>query len=1041
MKKMKFFKKAILSLVLILSVSFWTYAQNREITGKVIDEGGLPLPGVSVVIKGTTTGTVTGVDGNYSLSGVSPDATIVFSFIGMKTEEIAVGNQVTINVTLQAEAYSLAEVVAIGYGTQKKANLTGAVDMVTAEKLETRPITNVSEGLQGLIPNLNVTIFSGDPSQSTDLNVRGFESINGGNPLVLVDGVPMDLNRVNPQDIQSITVLKDAAAGAVYGARAAFGVILVETKRGEGPINIRFSTEQSFDKPIYNWEPLEDGYEYAQIRNAARERDGGQPEYSQEFMDGLRRYWQEDGPPWEIIDGSFTNYAYSNIGEDLLTSFSRKQKYDLSISGSSENARYYTSFGYVNTDGFLNSPGNDNFKRYNILMKGDFQATDWLKVDQQITITSQRSDQPTNLLGGQGRGNLIAIMRSEPFRPHVIPFIPEYPEIEGDYWEHGLTYYPELERGGRTKWSNQDTWLKTGVTIDLFEGMQVKSDFTYQLFNRLYESAEPMYHTIAQDLSEGPYQVLNGDNEIETDTRNNEYYVFNVYGQYQRTFGKHYVNTLVGFNQEWGNIIRITSSAFDLVSPNIINIGSTTGEQRADGRKAHHSLRGSFFRLNYIFDDKYLFEANGRYDGTSRFPEDDRFGFFPSFSAAWRIANENFMDFSRAIFDDIKIRASYGTLGNQLLGSNYYPYIPSMGVFTERGTLGSGPISSVRMPGLVSPSLSWETVVSQNLGLDLTLLNQKMVLAFDTYIRETKNMLMRRQYPMILGTGAPDENAADLETRGWEFSLNWRDNPLPDFSYDLGFSIADWKAEITKFENPTNSLATYYVGQRIGEIWGYETVGIIQNEEQLAQIADQSRLGPNWRVGDIEFRDQNDDDIISNGENTLDDPGDQIVIGNENPRYSFGFNANFRYKSFSVATFFQGIGKRDYMPDGGANWTWFYPLRSYGLTKDNISDSWTPENPDAYWPEMQFSTKNWQPQTRYLQNAAYVRLKSLTISYDIPISLMQKFGIKDTKLYVSGQNLWEYSKIRKPLDPEYIFDSRANYPLFRTYSVGVIINL
>ncbi len=1036
-------KKGLLfSCAMLLSVFFSTmvYAQDRTISGTVSDGRGETLPGVTVMAPSTSIGTVTDINGGFRLTVPITIDKLVFTFVGMKRVEIPLSAETTYRVTMEPEAYGLDEVVVVGYGSQVRANLTGAVDMVTSERFENRPITNVSEGLQGLIPNLNVTIFSGDPSRSTDLNVRGFESITGGSPLILVDGVPMDLNRINPQDIESITVLKDAAAGAVYGARAAFGVILVQTKKGSGPINVRFSTEQSMDRPIYNWEPLEDGYEYALIRNAARVRDGNTPEYSDEFIDGLRRHWREGGPPWEIIDGAFTSYEYSNLGENLLHKYSPKQKYDLSISGASDNASYYTSFGFINTDGFLNNPGNDNFKRYNILMKGDFQATNWLKIDQQISINSQRSDQPSNFLGGQGRGNLVTIVRSEPFRPHVIPFIPEFPEIEGDYWEHGLTYYPELERGGRAIWSNQDTWLKTGATLGLFEGMQIKSDFTYQMFNRQYESAQPMFHTIDMDLSEGPRQVFSGNDRFDTSRDNNEYYVFNVYGQYQKTFNKHYLNTLLGFNQEWGEVRQVTSRAFGLVSPIISDIGATTGEQSAGGNKAHHSLRGAFFRINYIYDNKYLFEANGRYDGTSRFPKDDRFGFFPSFSAAWRITQEHFMAFSRDVFDDIKIRASYGTLGNQLLGSNYYPYIPSMGVFTERGTLGSGPFSSVRMPGLVSPNLTWEQVVSQNLGLDLTLLNQKLVATFDTYIRETKNMLMKRQYPMILGTDAPDENAADLETRGWEMSIRWRDQPSSDFSYDLAFSMADWKAEITKFENPTNSLSTYYVGQKLGEIWGYETVGIIQNDAQLAQIADQSRLGPNWRVGDIEFADLDNDGIITIGENTLDDPGDQRVIGNSNPRYSFGFNANFRYKNFALATFFQGIGKRDFMPSPG-DWTWFYPFRSWGISKDMVEDSWTPDKPDAYWPEMSLLNKNFPAQTRYLQNAAYIRLKSLTLSYDLPASVMESLRIRDAKIYVAGQNLWEYSKIRKPLDPEYIFDSRQNYPLFRTFSIGAIINL
>jgi TonB-linked SusC/RagA family outer membrane protein len=1035
MKKEQIVKKVILSLVFLIFMGYFSYAQNGEITGRIMDEEGLPLPGVSVVIKGTTAGTVSNSDGTYSLNNVSQDASLVFSFVGMKTKEVVVGNQTTINVTLEAEAYSLAEVVAVGYGTQKKANLTGSVDMVTADRLENRPITNVGEGLQGLIPNLNVTIFSGDPTRSTDLNVRGFESINGGEPLILVDGVPMDLNRINPQDIESITVLKDAAAGAVYGARAAFGVIMVETKKGSGDINVRLSAELSGDVPIFNVDPLENGYEYALLRNQVSTRNGGTPYYNEDYMEGLRRYWEdpENNPPYEVIDGQFVNYEYTRLAKNIMNSFSPKQKYDLSVSGSTAKSSFYTSFGFLNTDGYLNHVGNDNFKRFNILMKGDFTVNDWLKIDQQITINSQVSDKPTV-------ENRNTIIRIEPIRPHIVPYLEDYPELEGDYWSHGLTILPDIERSGRTKWSNIDTWLKSGVTLNPLKGLQIRSDFSFQLYNRQYEKAAPQYHVVSMDLTRpDPYDYL-GANNIQVDRDHNQYYVFNTYAEYQlENLENHFLKVMVGFNQEWGKNTSVNGTAYEPVSASVIDVGATTGTQSINGSKTHVALRGAFYRLNYIYKDKYLFEANGRYDGTSRFPKKDRFGFFPSFSAAWRISNEGFMTGISHIFDDIKIRASYGTLGNQLLGSNYYPYIPSMNVTTTNFPLSSGVIPVVLMPGMVSPSLSWETVVSQNLGLDLTLIDQKLNASFDIYTRETKNMLMRKDYPDILGASAPNENSADLMTKGWEFSLKWRDRVNNDLSYDLAFSIADWQAEITKYDNPSGALSEYYVGQKLGEIWGYQTVGFINTEEQLANLPDQSRLGDGWRLGDLEFADLNNDGIISPGSNTLDDPGDRIIIGNNNPRYSFGLNAGIRYKDFSLAAFFQGIGKRDYYPSTG-NWTWFFPWKSYNVDKSWIEDSWTPDNPDAYWPDPQIDDKNFAPQTKYLQNAAYVRVKSLTLSYDLPVKLTEKVGLNSAKIYTTGQNLWEFSKIRQPLDPEYVYSGSIDYPLLRTYSVGLIIN-
>jgi len=395
---------------------------------------------------------------------------------------------------------------------------------------------------------------------------------------------------------------------------------------------------------------------------------------------------------------------------------------------------------------------------------------------------------------------------------------------------------------------------------------------------------------------------------------------------------------------------------------------------------------------------------------------------------------------TKHFLDDLKFRVSYGTLGNQLLGNRYYPYIPSMNVTTTNVSLSSGVIPVVQMPGLVSPSLTWETVVSKNVGLDITVLNQRLNATVDVYTRDTKNMLMKKTYPDILGTSAPDENSADLQTKGWEVSLKWRDKISNDLSYDLTFTLADWQAEITKYDNPSGSLDEYYVGQKIGEIWGYQTVGLIQDETQLAQIPNQTKLGTGWGLGDLEFKDLNDDKAISPGTNTLADPGDRRIIGNNNPRYSFGFNAGIKYKDFSLAAFFQGIGKRDYYPSANS-WTWFFPWASYNVENSWISDSWSPTNRDAYWPDPQTGGKNFVPQTRYLQNAAYVRLKSLTLSYDIPTSVTKKIGLAGVKVYTAGQNLWEYSKIRKPLDPEYVFSNSIDYPLMRTLTVGVIVNL
>ncbi|WP_020571551.1 SusC/RagA family TonB-linked outer membrane protein [Neolewinella persica] len=1022
-------------LLLLLMASGFAFTQSM-VTGRVLGTSEPDgLPGASVILEGTTTGTVTDIDGRYSLSVPDNNAVLLISYTGFASQRIRVNGQTVIDVTLEDDATALEEVVVVGYSTQKRVNLTGAVDVIAAEELTNRPIVSTGEGLQGLVPNLNVTVPSGDPTGNVTFNIRGFESINGGDPLILVDGVPMDLNRINPEDIASISVLKDGAAAAVYGARAAFGVILVETKKGKKGVNVRASTQLSWNKPIFNVNPIENGYEYALLRNQVTELDGSAPVYNDDYLAGLENYWSDpaNNAPFALVNGGFQNYAYNNLADGLLNDTSPRQKYDVAISGASDRTNFYTSFGLLNTDGYINGEGNDNFKRYNVLMKGEFKATDWLTIDQQITVNIQDSDKPS-------QADINTVIRTEPLRPHVIPRIDGYEQFEGQFWNHGLMILPQLANGGRDIFTSTDIWMKTGLKATPVKGLSLNGNFSYNFFNRQFESAELPYQVVDFNLDQDNPVQITGDDIIDTQRDFNTYYVLNLFAEYEKKFGNNDFKFLVGYNQELGRNTFIEADNRTFLSPNVVDISATTGTPQTDGGKSHVALRGAFFRVNYNFKERYLLEVNGRYDGTSRFPEGDRFGFFPSVSAGWRISNEAFMNGTREWLDNLKIRASYGSLGNQLLGNNFYPYIPSLGSGQSNVILNSGFSPFVRPPGLVSPSLTWERVVSKNLGLDLAFFKGKLDMNFDVYTRETLDMLLRRSYPDLLGANAPLENGADLRTQGWELNVNWRNRKSKDFSYSLGFNLSDWTSEITKYENPTGSINEFYVGQQLGEIWGYETAGIFQNEEELNARADQSRLGSAWRVGDIGYTDLNGDGEISQGENTLDNPGDRRIIGNSNPRYSFGINAGVNYKAFSLSIFFQGVGQRDYAPSS-ANWTWFYPWRSYNGDQSWIDNSWTPDNRDAYFPLQQLGSKNFETQTRYLQNAAYIRLKNVNLAYVLPASISDRIGLGEVRVYVGGQNLWEASPIREPLDPEYIFDNSINYPLFRSYTTGVVINL
>ena len=1055
MKNKRGIKKAFSFLMLcffLVAVSVSAFAQQKTVTGKVIDDGGLALPGVSVIIKGTTSGTVTGIDGDFTLSDVSNDVTLLFSFVGMTPQQIVVGTKTTFNITMETSSIGLEEVIAIGYGTQKKANLTGSVARMTAEKLENKPISSVSQGLQGQIPNLNITIRNGDPTRSADFNVRGYESINGGSPLILVDGVPMNMDKLNPNDIESITVLKDAAAAAVYGARAAFGVILVETKRGQkGKISVTLSTEQSANVPIALIDPVNDPYDAAVAWNQATMRTNGSARYDDNYMEGFKR-WGENPTAeneWGVVDGILRRYAYTDYKDMTISNFGHQQKYDMSVSGASDNARYYVSFGYFDKDGWMNSEdSNENYQRYNVLTKLDFKVNEWLSLDEQITFNAEHNDKPHFY---NWDVNINTVARVAPNTRVTFPDLPYYLN-EGDHddylpfigmhWGKDLNFIPYMEEGGRYTETKQDLYLKQGITITPIKGLKVRGDFSYRTYHRVLQDVASKIEQLANDDLTNLY-VNNGFSGNDWISNRNDYnqgYVLNAYAEYTLDqFTDHYIKAMVGYNQEWGRNTYIRAKASSLITPLISDINATTGTQETWGGKSHVSLRGVFYRLNYIFKDKYLLEANGRYDGTSRFPEDSRFGFFPSISAGWRISNESFMDNTSSWLDNLKIRASYGTLGNQLLGSNYYPYIATMGSGMSPYMMsGGGRIPYVSAAGLVSPSLTWETVVTKNLGIDVTMLNQRLDVSFDYYNRDTKDMLMDVEYPSILGTSAPKSNAADLKTKGWELSVNWRDNIGQDWKYGIHIGLADSQTKITKYDNPTGSLSELYVGKMMGEIWGYETEGIFQTDEEVASHADQSKVGANWLAGDIMYKDLNGDGFIDRGSNTLEEPGDYKIIGNSTARYSFGISPDVQYKNWTLNMFFQGL-TRDHLP-GNGSWAAFYPFNAGHVESWYLTETWSPENPNAYFAAPHQSTndkKNIQGQSRYVQKAGYIRLKSLTLNYDLPQVWVQKAGMSRAQIYMSGFNLWEYSKIHAPLDPEQLSTNTQEYYFSRTYSIGV----
>lgn len=1051
-------KVKLLVTVLLLFIGT-AFSTAQTITGNVSAEDG-PLPGASVIVKGTTNGTTTDFDGNYSINA-GADNTLIFSYLGYKTIEIAIGGQSTVNASMSIDAGQLDEVVVVGYGTQKKKNLTGSVGIADAERLENRPITSAGQGLQGVVPNLNIAIRNGDPTQTADFNIRGFESINGGSPLILVDGVPMDLERINPNDIASVSVLKDASAAAVYGARGAFGVILVETKKGRvGKTTINFSTQQSYAKPIFHIDPVTDPLTLVNFINEATVRTSGQPRYDDEFVAGAQRY--SENPTfenaWDVVNGNLRFYGDNNYNKRAIAQFTPQKTYDFSISGATEKASYYVSFGYLSKDGYINNTeANEKFKRYNVLMKTDYKVNDWVSLDSKIVYNAQNSDKPHFY---NWDVNINTVARVTSLTPVEFPDLPfyqtpgdrsEYEPLIGKYFGTALPYF---EDGGRDTFVTGDTWFTQGVTLTPVSGLKIRSDFSYNAYTRNRKEVASKIEIVSTDLNADPILTngLSGNDYIEEQNDRNEYYVFNAYAEYEfnadRADKNHFLKAMIGFNQEWGHRRYFEARAQTLITPLVTNINATTGAQTTGGRESDVSLRGGFYRLNYIFKDRYLFEVNGRYDGTSRFPTDDRFGFFPSFSAGWVISEEGFLQGADWL-NQLKIRGSWGRLGNQSVEDNngndiFYPYISSLNSGTSPYILSSGRTPFVGPGGLVSDQLTWETVESSNVGLDFTMFNNKLDVSADYFTRDTKDMLMSVGLPSLLGTSAPATNAADLRTKGWELSVTWRDTFGKNGKWGLNLALADSQSEITKFINPSGALPTndiFYEGQQIGEIWGYETVGIFQSDDAVAAAPDQSPIGNNWAAGDIQYADLNNDGKIDRGSGTLEDSGDYKVIGNTTARYTFGINPDVKYKNWSMNMFFQGLF-RDYLPSNG-NWNAFYPNNANLVEKYYLTDSWSPTNRDAYFAAPLIGTsdkRNILPQSRYVQDASYIRLKNLTVAYDIPNDVLDNLGMNKFQLYLSGQNLWEYTTMRKPLDPESIFTVTQEYYLQRIFTFGVNVS-
>lgn len=1042
--------------------------QDGVCKGVVKDNQGETVIGASVVVKGSTNGTITGLDGDFTLDNVKRGDVIQISYIGYVSQEV-VWQGTPLNITLKEDSQTLEEVVVVGFGSQKKANLTGSVSQVKMDDvLGERPVTNVKNALQGSMPGLMVS-GGASPGEAKSFNIRGTVSINGMNPLVLIDNVEGDIDLLNPEDIESVTVLKDAASSAIYGARAAAGVILITTKKAKKgeKFNLNYNANFGFQTSINS--PKQASLdEYLRAYQAAGFSEtyyagNGSVSKWREYLAGYKEnpaayptvgdgiYIGEDGAPYYLNDKD----VYKAFQE---TSF--MQTHNLTANGGTEKLRYRLSAGLTKEDGPL-IESKDTYMRKNISSFISADITDWLTQEADFRYTVADRSEP------MGSGDGIYCMNHISFYPSGM--------MPGSVNTSVGKDLPLITPENQIRYNNpyltdtDNTRIYLRTIMRPIKGLELVGEYTYDRKNwqKSYYAKKWEYTT----------EQLGSNNSVTSDylfksEDHEDYNALNLYGTYNFSIKEdHMFKVMAGFNQERKQNSWISVQTHDMIAPSAPSFTSATGKIIPQNSYSDYAIRGAFYRINYNYKDRYLFEANGRYDGSSKFPKDDRFGFFPSFSVGWNIARESWMEKALDYVSDLKLRASWGQIGNQNIG-NYGYYSTMQPVGNSNYWLKDGEfITYISTPGLVSNSFTWETVETLDIGFDASMFNSRLLVTFDWYQRTTRDMLIAGiQLPAVVGTSAPMRNAADMRTRGWEIAVNWRDQ-IGDWKYNVGFNLYDYKSKITKYSNNEDKLLSqnYYEGKTLGEIWGYVSDGFYTIDDfdgpGTWQLKDgvASLDGYNPRPGDEKFVNLNDDrgtNEINSGLNTVDSPGDQKVIGNSTPRYNFGVNLGVSYKGFSLSAILQGTAKRDVwiggmslFPFGGsakAYYPVFYNQTDYwepmgscdGQYTENDREYWVAKNPDAslyrLYSNMQNHGSNQRASTKYLQNGAYMRLKNITLAYTFPKALISKVSLSALKVFVSAENLATISSLPKGYDPERL---SWGYPFYRTLSFGLNVTL
>ena len=1079
--------------LLVLLGCMLTHAFGQTISGEVRSRSTQqPVAGATILTPKTKHGTSSDLNGKFSID-LRGEKTIVVSSVGYTSETISITEATEYVIELDPAEGSLDQVVVVGYGTQRKANLTGAVATVDINKtLGSRPITDVARGLQGSVAGLTITTPSGDLGTNPTIRLRGISgSLNGpgAQPLILVDNVELpDLRMINPDDIESISVLKDAASTSIYGTRAAWGVILITTKSGKRGIErsrISYSNNFSWAKPTTTPKiaPIAEGAEMAlkalQRTNPNTTVFGAVGLFVDQTAIDKMREWQTLygnqnlgkemvlGRDFEIRNSRLFFYRPWDPGEEYLRDWTPQQTHNLTLSGGNQKTAYTLGLGYLGQKGVL-KVNPDKFERFNVNLGVTSRVTDWLDARTKIILSKATTTRPF-YFSSDTYDPWYYLYRWPAFYP--------YGTYEGKPFRSALT---EVQQAKMTDNENTFARVSIGGTFKLAKGLTLDADYTYGSNNEhIHQTGGKVtawdFWAGGGQLNYLPYTSATYDRATygsAWDKRN----VVKAFATYSKELNDHNFKVIAGSDVELFEYWSQTSERRGLLNPDMGEPRLATGDQFASNTRGHWATQGYFGRINYAYKGKYLLELNGRYDGSSSFPLNDQWAFFPSVSAGYRISEEPFMEFAMPVLSSLKIRGSWGSIGNQAVGGNRF--LRTMASSSSGWLIGGNNLLTVATPGLVSESLTWETVTTLDVGLDARFLNDRFGVTFDWYKRTTSDMITAGvTVPATLGIGAPVRNYGEMQTTGWELAVDW------NYAFGNGLKVmvtgvlSDFKEEITRFANTTKLITSNFEGKILGDIWGYETDRlfnaddferdangdfVLQNGKYVPVkgVATQSQFEASWFFygpGDTKYRDLNGDGKVDFGSNTVDNHGDLVVIGNSTPRYQYGINVGAEWKGIDFNVFIQGVGKRSVWADGPVFIPGYRPGEAWYAHQ---LDYWTPDNPDAFYPrptdQLSGSTAhasyfaNFKPQTRYLLNMAYTRVKNLNVGYTLPAHISGKIKLQRARIYFSGENLVTFDNLDIPIDPEVDYTTAGLndrntfgrvYPYRKTLSFGIQLTL